>query len=58
MLRTIYLKFNKYVYLNDSGEHAEKIINGIYKKCLTLESFPKRGRIPTELKLLEISDFL
>jgi toxin ParE1/3/4 len=48
----------KYVHLNDSEENAEKILNGLYKKCLTIESFPKRGRIPPELKLLEISDFL
>jgi toxin ParE1/3/4 len=48
----------KYVYLNDSEEKAEKLFNGIYKKCLTLASFPKRGRIPPELKFLDIYDFL
>lgn len=47
----------KYVYLNDS-EDAEKLYEKLYKKCLTLEVFQNRGRIPPELKLIEIEDFL
>jgi toxin ParE1/3/4 len=52
------LEIYKYVYLNDSEDTAEKLYNNLYKKCLTLELFPKRGRVPPELKLLEIKDFL
>lgn len=52
------LEIYKYVYLNDSEDTAEKLYNNLYKKCLTLELFPKRGRVPPELKLLEIEDFL
>ncbi len=48
----------KYVYLNDSEDKAEKLYESLRKKCLTLEIFPRRGRIPPELKLLEIDDFL
>ena len=48
----------KYVYINDSENKAEKLYESLHNKCLTLEKFPKRGRIPPELKLLEIEDFL
>ncbi len=48
----------KYVYLNDSEDEAEKLFANLNKKCSTLEIFPKRGRVPPELKLLEIEDFL
>jgi toxin ParE1/3/4 len=47
----------KFIYLNDSEENAERQYNKIYKKCLTLQEFPKRGNIPPELNLLEIDDF-
>jgi len=52
------LEIYKYVYLNDSEENAERLYAKLHKKCLTLTIFPKRGRIPPELKLLEIEDFL
>ncbi|MDZ7623800.1 MAG: type II toxin-antitoxin system RelE/ParE family toxin [Ignavibacteriaceae bacterium] len=52
------LDIYKYVYLNDSEDNAEKLYDNLYKKCLTLQVFPKRGRILPELKLLEIVDFL
>ncbi len=52
------IEIYKYIYLNDSEDTAEKLYNNLYKKCLTLELFPKRGRVPPELKLLEIEDFL
>ena len=48
----------KYVYLNDSEDNAEKLYEKLYNKCLTLEASPERGRIPPELKLLEIEEFL
>ena len=52
------LEIYKYVYQNDSEDNAEKLYDNLYKKCLTLQVFPKRGRILPELKLLEIEDFL
>lgn len=52
------LDIYKYVYLNDSEDNAEKLYDNLYKKCLTLQVFPKRGRILPELKLLEIEEFL
>jgi len=52
------LDIYKYVYLNDSEDNAEKLYDNLYRKCLTLQVFPKRGRILPELKLLEIEDFL
>lgn len=52
------LEIYKYVYVNDSVDDAEKLFSNLCKKCLTLEVFPDRGRIPPELKLLEIEDFL
>jgi toxin ParE1/3/4 len=48
----------KYVYLNDSEDDAEKLYENLYKKCLSLQLFPKRGRIVPELSLLAIEDFL
>jgi len=48
----------KYVYQNDTEDSAEKLYEGLYRKCLTLENFPERGHVPAELKLLEIEDFL
>jgi toxin ParE1/3/4 len=52
------LDIYEYVYLNDSEDNAEKLFNNLYRKCLTLQAFPKRGRILPELKLLEIENFL
>jgi toxin ParE1/3/4 len=48
----------KYVYLNDSENSAEKLYEKLHQKCLSLQSNPERGRIPPELRLLEIEDFL
>jgi toxin ParE1/3/4 len=48
----------KFVYLNDSENNAEKLYDKIYQKCLTLQEIPERGRIPPELRLLEMEDFL
>lgn len=47
----------KYVYLNESEEHAERLHLKLQTKCLSLENFPYRGHIPNELKLLGITDF-
>ncbi len=52
------LDIYKNVYLNDSEDSAEKLYDNLYRKCLSLQVFPKRGRILPELKLLQIEDFL
>lgn len=52
------LDIYKYVYLNDSEANAEKLYDNLYKKYLTLQAFPKRGRTLPELKLFEIEDFM
>ncbi len=52
------LDIYKYVFLNDSEDNAEKLYSELREKCLLLQEFPERGRIPLELDLLEVSDFL
>jgi len=47
-----------YIYLNDSEKNAEKLFKNLFNKCRTLERFPQRGRVPPELKILDINDFL
>ncbi len=47
----------KFIYQNDSEEAAEKLYNKLYQECLTLQVIPGRGRIPPELKLLEIDNY-
>ena len=51
------LSIYKFVYMNDSVTHAEKLFTGLYNKCLTLKNSADRGRIPPELKRIGISDF-
>ena len=48
----------RYVYFNDSEVNAEKLFSRLYEKCLLLEKIPDRGRIPSELGLLDVNDFL
>lgn len=48
----------KYIYFNDSEDAAEKLIQKLNEKCLSLCKFPLRGHVPPELKLLNIDDFL
>jgi toxin ParE1/3/4 len=48
----------KYVYLNDSEGSAEELFKKLYRKCLALEKYPGRGHVPSELKLLQIEEFL
>jgi toxin ParE1/3/4 len=48
----------KYVYINDSPEKAEQLYSKLYKKCQSLQSYPQRGHVPTELSLIGIDDFL
>jgi len=51
------LSIYKFVYINDSETHAEKLFAGLYNKCLTLKDSADRGCIPPELKRIGISVF-
>ena len=48
----------QYVFYNDSEEKAEKLYLKLYEKCLSLHDYPNHGRVPPELSLLGIYDFL
>jgi toxin ParE1/3/4 len=48
----------KYIYFNDCEDNADKIYSKLEEKIFSLQKFPKRGHIPSELKLLGIEDFL
>lgn len=48
----------QYVFFNDSEEKTEKLYSKLCEKCLSLQEYPNRGRVPPELKFLEINDFL
>lgn len=48
----------QYVYFNDSEEKAEKLHSKLYEKCISLQEYPNRGNVPSELSLLGIDDFL
>lgn len=48
----------KYIYMNDSETSAEQLIEKLYKKCLSLQDFPRRGHVPPELNLLGVDEFL
>ncbi len=48
----------KYIYFNDCEENADKIYAKLAEKISSLQEFPNRGHIPSELKLLGVEDFL
>ncbi|MBM4172057.1 MAG: type II toxin-antitoxin system RelE/ParE family toxin [Ignavibacteria bacterium] len=48
----------QYVYFNDSEEKAEKLHTKLYDICISLQEFPNRGHVPSELILLGIDDFM
>ncbi len=52
------LEIYKYIYFNDCEENADKIYAKLVEKITSLQEFPNRGHIPSELKLLGIEDFL
>lgn len=52
------LEIYKYIYFNDCEENADKIYAKLVEKTTSLQEFPNRGHIPSELKLLGIEDFL
>jgi len=52
------LELYKYIYFNDCEENADKIYSKLEEKIYSPQEFPKRGHIPSELKLLGIEDFL
>lgn len=47
----------QYVFFNDSEEKAEKLYSKLYEKCSSLQEYPSRGHVPSELRLLGIDDF-
>ena|ERR1035437_2448468 len=47
----------RYVYFNDSEEKAERLYAKLYEKCLSLQEYPHRGHVPSELSLLGVDDF-
>ncbi len=46
-----------YVFVNDSFEIANKLLDGIEQTCFKLERFPERGHIPEELRITGIKRF-
>jgi toxin ParE1/3/4 len=48
----------KYIYFNDCEENADKVYAKLAEKISSLQEFPNRGHIPSELKLLGVEDFL
>ena len=52
------IEIYKYIYFNDCEENADKIYSKLVEKITSLQEFPNRGHIPSELKLLGIEDFL
>jgi toxin ParE1/3/4 len=48
----------QYVFFNDSEEKAEKLYSKLHEKCSSLQEYPYRGHVPSELRLLGIADFL
>jgi toxin ParE1/3/4 len=47
----------QYVYFNDSEEIAESLYSKLFEKCLSLQEYPHRGHVPSELSLLGVDDF-
>ena len=52
------LEIYKYIYFNDCEENADKIYSKLVEKITSVQEYPNRGHVPTELKLLGIEDFL
>jgi toxin ParE1/3/4 len=48
----------RYIYVNDTPSAADKIHKGIIDKCKSLESYPKRGHIPSELAAVNMKEYL
>jgi len=47
----------QYVFFNDSEEKAEKLYSKLHEKCSSLQEYPYRGHVPSELRLLGIDGF-
>lgn len=47
----------RYVALSGSPVNAEKLLNGIERAVLSLETMPQRGHISPELKRINIYDY-
>lgn len=46
-----------FVFVNDSMEIANKLLDGIEQTCFKLERFPERGHIPEELRITGIKRY-
>lgn len=46
-----------YVAINDSTEHAEKLLNAIRETCYKLKTLPYRGHYPPELYEIGVNEF-
>ena len=52
------LELYKYIYFNDCEENADKVYSKLVEKISSLQEFPNRGHITSELNFLGIEDFL
>ena len=48
------LKIYHYVFINDSEEKAEYLLNKIEETCLSLRKYPNRGHVLPELERIGI----
>ena len=46
-----------FVAVAESERKADRLLDKLEKRCLTLESFPDRGRVPRELADFGITDY-
>ena len=47
----------RYVELNDSSEHADKLVSGIERAITSLSAMPQRGHCPPELERVGVHEF-
>lgn len=47
----------RYILMNDTEERAEYVFDQIEKICNSLDSFPERGHVPTELESIGVKGY-
>ena len=47
----------QYVFLHDSEDNAEYLLEQIEKTCLSLSSYPNKGHVPPELERIGIFNY-
>ena len=52
------LEIYQYIAINDSISKADRLIDTLEKKCLSLTDFAKRGHIPPELDRVSVFNYL